>query len=140
MKRWLIILGVAFFVIFATAAQAGTYFYNFYFIGLWQGVDPDDGSEVQRSITLNEDGVFKIVGYETFYSGCDGGRGVVTATGVFENGVILCEDFTLTCLEDELGPFSVPVKYVPDRLNGTLLETYLNGSFQPEVLHKISKR
>lgn len=145
MKHVIIMLFVVLSIILGSSANADSFDRGFRFIGLWQGVDPDDGSEVQRSITLNHDGDFSILGYESYYTGCVGRRGVVTATGTFTRGKLVAEDFTLSCFprnEEDYppGPFSVPVEYTYNLLNGTLLETYLNGDFIPEILHKISRR
>jgi hypothetical protein len=142
MNRLLIIFLIIFSIIFASNVNAGELSKGFYFIGLWQGIDPADGSEAQRSITLNRDGSFNIIGYETYFIGCEGGRGLITATGVLEGGVIFSDDFTLTCFGDNPpGPFTdIEVKYIPDKLNRTLKESFINSSFEPEILHKISKR
>lgn len=58
------------------------------FIGLWEGVDPQDGGIQLRSITRNEDGTFSLIGRDTYLSTCGGTeRGVITGTGTVENGV-----------------------------------------------------
>ena len=143
MKRLLIMFIIVFSIIFASNVNAGGLFKGFYFIGLWQGTDPADGSEVLRSITKNSDGGFDIIGSEPYTGGCNGERGKITATGVLEAGVIVSEDFTLTCYNPPPtpGPFTdMQVEYVPDRFNRTLLEVYQGGAgFPPVILHRISK-
>lgn len=109
-----------------------------YFIGLWQGVDPLDGSEALRSIIKNKDGTFKITGSESFFSGCGSDRGIVEATGYVKRYVLRTEDATLTCFEDNT-VFDIELKYVPDRKNGTLVEV-TGGGFPPVVLHRIDNR
>ena len=140
MKRLLIMFIIVFSIIFASSVNAGGLFKGLYFIGLWQGTDPFDGSEVLRSITKNSDGSFDIIGSEPYTSGCDGERGKITATGVLEAGVIVSSDFTLTCYNG-LGPFTGSVlEYAPDRFNRTLLEVYQGeAEFPPVILHRISK-
>ena len=88
MRRWIAISIVVFSIILASTVQAGGLFQKLYFIGLWQGVDNNDGSEAQRAITLNSDGTFNIIGQEPYTNGCGGDRGLVTGTGVLEGGVI----------------------------------------------------
>lgn len=140
MKRLFTISLVVFSLILASTVQAGGIFQQFYFIGLWEGIDSSDGSEAQRSITLNSNGTFNIIGQEPYTSGCKGERGMVTATGVLEGGVIISEDFTLSCFNDN-GPFGPgEVTYKPDKLNGTLIEDFPDSIFGPMVLHKISNR
>ena len=140
MRRLFIISIVVFSIILASTVQAGGLFQKLYFIGLWEGIDNYDGSEAQRSITLNRDGTFNIIGQEPITSGCAGERGMVTATGVLEGGVINSDDFTLSCFNDN-GPFGPgEVTYKPDKLNGTLIEDFPDSIFGPMVLHKISNR
>jgi hypothetical protein len=127
-------------MIVATTVQAGGLLEKLYFIGLWQGVDDLDGSESQRSITINSDGTFNIIGFEPYTSGCEGERGKITGTGMLEEGVIVSNDFTLTCYND-LGPFTViQAEYKPDKLNGTLIEQVGGGDFPSIIFHKISNR
>ena len=147
MRRLFIISIVVFSIILASTVQAGGLFPKLYFVGLWQGVDNNDGSEAQRSITLNRDGTFNIIGQEPYTSGCKGERGMVTGTGVLEDGVIFSDDFTLTCFvviepPDPPGPFTVQTEYIPDKLNGTLIEQTIckTCDFEPTIFHKISNR
>lgn len=139
MKRWLIASVVVFSIILVSTVQAGGFFQSFYFIGLWQGVDNSDGSEAQRLITLNSDKTFNIIGQEPYTNGCQGERGMVTGTGVLEGGVIISDDFTLTCFNG-YGPFYDRATYTPDKLNGTLIEDFPDGFGGPTSLHKISNR
>jgi hypothetical protein len=138
MKRLLIMSVVVFSIILAWNVNAGPLVKGFYFIGLWQGIDPNDGSEVLRSITKNNDGTFNIIGSETFFHGCDGGRGIATGTGVLEDDVLISEDFTLECYD--VGTYPGEIQYVPDRLNRTLEEHDMSGIFEPSILHRINKR
>jgi hypothetical protein len=111
---------------------------NFDFAGLWQGVDHTDGSEVLRSIIKNNDGTFNIVGSETYFSGCNGGRGIITATAVLENGVLTSDDFTLECYDS--ATYVVDAVFVPDLENSTINESYEGDPFFPVILHRISKK
>ena len=139
MRRWITITVVVFSLILASTVQAGGLFQKLYFIGLWEGVDLSDGSEVQRLITLNRDGTFNIVGREPYTHGCRGERGVVSGTGVLEGGVLVSDDFTLTCFNG-YGPFTDRAEYTPDKLNGTLIEEFPDSGFGGESLHKVSNR
>ncbi len=142
MRRWIAVSIVVFSIILASTVQAGGLFQKLYFIGLWQGVDNNDGSEAQRAITLNSDGTFNIIGQEPYTNGCGGDRGLVTGSGVLEGGVINSYDFTLTCFNGR-GPFTdILTVFTPDKLNGTLIEqtNCVNCDFPPTILHKISNR
>ena len=132
---------IVFFVILASTVHAGELSKKLYFVGLWEGIDDNDGSESQRSITLNSDGTFKIIGQEPFVIGCEG-RGMVTGTGVLEDNIIIVNDFLVTCFNDPpSGPYPDIARYIPNRLNGTLIEDFPNSSeFLPINLHRISRR
>jgi hypothetical protein len=132
-------LMIAFSLILAPTTHADGLFYKLYFVGLWEGIDHNDGSEAQRSITLNRDGTFNIIGQEPYTMGCQGARGMITGTGLLVDGVIISDDFTLTCFNG-YGPFIMQATYKPDKLNGTLIEEIPDSDIDPTNFHKISKR
>jgi hypothetical protein len=78
------------------------------FLGLWEGVDPLDGSLVYLSITdLERDGVLELVEGESFFTNCarlgenySQGRGVITGRGPVVGGVFRVKT-TFTCINDE---------------------------------------
>ena len=141
MRRFFTISIVVFSIILASNVQAGGSFQKFDFIGLWHGVDDYDGSVAQRSITLNSDGTFNIIGQEPYMGGCNGTRGKIKGTGRLENGVIVSDDSTLTCFDGTPTGGEFTVVYKPDKLNGTLLESFPDFDiFPPTTFHKISNR
>jgi len=141
MRRIFTVSIIVLSMLLASTVQAGGLFQKLYFIGLWEGIDGNDGSEAQRSITLNSDGTFSIIGQEPITSGCDGERGYVTGTGELQGGVIVSYDFYLFCYNN-LGPYGpMHATYIADKLNGTLIEDFPDAeSFEPMIMHKISKR
>lgn len=91
------------------------------FVGLWEGIDPDDGATQLRSITRNEDGTFSLVGRASYLNLCGGtDRGVIIGTGAIEEGVFNVKT-AVTCF-DGRPPVMVEADYTPDRENGTLVE------------------
>ena len=141
MKRWITISIVVFSIIIASNAQADGFLQKFYFVGLWQGIDDFDGSEVQRSITLNNDGTFNIIGQEPYTNFCGNKRGKVTGTGRLEGGLIISDDFTITCYDPPKQSDEYTVEYRPDKLNGTLIvNAPAFPQFPETILHKISNR
>ena len=69
-------------------------------VGLWEGIDPDDGANQLRSITRNENGTFSLTGSSTYLSLCGGtDRAVIIGTEVVENGVLKAKS-ALTCFND----------------------------------------
>ena len=144
MRRFFAISIVVFSIILASNVQAGGIFQKLYFVGLWEGIDPNDGFEAQYSITLNSDGTFNIIGRESYTFGCDG-PGMIEAEGVvFKDGVITSEEFFLKCYNVEDKEFDKTIQfqttYKPDKLNGTLIMGTEGSNFLPGILHKISNR
>lgn len=107
------------------------------FIGLWEGVDEDDGSLAQRAITCEEDRTCRVLGAEQFFSSCDehGGRGVITGVGTLAEGVIEVPELTLTCPDGTR--VVLQAIYSLDRRNGTLLED-TEGAPLTQILHRLS--
>lgn len=146
MKHTIVVLLIALSIVLVSNTDAGSFDRGQFFIGLWQGIDPIDGSEMLRSITRDEDGTFSITGTETHFIGCEGDRGKVIGTGVLEGNVIVSSDFTLICYganyfddaDDEY--FSTPMVIEPDRFNRTITENYESPMFPSAVLHKVSNR
>lgn len=123
---------------FATA-DSGKRHNKKFFIGLWQGIDPLDGSEALRSITIDEDGKFQIIGYESYYNGCGSDRGIVKATGNLDNGVLVTDYFSLECYESGIIYDGIFVEYIRDKKNGTLIES-IGGGFPPVILHRVNTK
>ena len=107
-------------------------------IGLWEGIDLDDGASHLRSIRRNEDGTFSLTGNATFLMLCGGtDRGLINGTGVFENGV-LKTNLSVTCFNDGRIIPGLESTMVLDRKNGTLTEQRLFGVPEPLIFHLIS--
>lgn len=71
------------------------------FVGLWEGVDPEDGSHIMISISSNNGGTLKVLLYATFFTVCDDSdRGFVQGTGnVSTEGALTVNEFIVTCFE-----------------------------------------
>ncbi len=84
---------------FASANQKG----NPLFLGIWEGIDPDDGSAQQILIRGGENGVFNLLWYETFWSVCDGRRGILKGTGELapDGKDILVVDIVISCFDPD---------------------------------------
>ncbi|MGH6904757.1 MAG: hypothetical protein ACREIR_18675 [Geminicoccaceae bacterium] len=109
------------------------------FIGLWEGVDEDDGSLAQRAITCGLDRTCRVLGAEQFFSTCDdhGGRGIIEGTGTIEEGAFNVPDFTLTCAEGTA--YTLATIFSLDRRNGTLIKDPA-GEPATLILHRLSPR
>ncbi len=68
------------------------------FVGLWEGVDPEDGALNIISITNNGDGTFKVLLYATYFTICNSDRGLAQGTGnVPAEGALKVDEFKVTC-------------------------------------------
>jgi hypothetical protein len=92
------------------------------FVGLWAGIDLDDGSFAQRAISCERDRTCQVLGSDQFFSFCPGseGRGLLQGTGTIADGVLDLPEFTLTCADGTSVGF--PTIFSLDRRNGTLIE------------------
>ena len=87
------------------------------YLGLWEGVDPLDGSTVRLSLSdVNDDGILELTQAESFYSFCHSmgpefslGRGVEVGTAtVGSSKDVLKVDIRLICIEDDNTPHERP--------------------------------
>jgi len=137
MKRLGVILIAAVFVIISISAHAEQSNKK-YFVGLWRGIDFYDGSEILISITTDNSGEFNIIWTESYFGGCNGGRGVVSGAGMLEDGAIYSDDLILTCFPDTTIIIS-STKFTPDKSNGTLIVEIVGSQFIPTIMHKVSE-
>lgn len=118
------------------------------FIGLWEGVDPLDGSLTQRAITCDHDDVCEVLGSDQFFSFCvvdegEGreilqGRGFLQGSGTIEDGVLVLPGFVLTCADGRATP-AFPTTFTLDPANGTLIED-TDGPPPTIVFHRLSPK
>lgn len=109
-------------------------------VGLWEGIDFDDGASHLRSIRRNEDGTFSVSGNATYFMLCGGtDRGLINGTGVVENGVLKTK-VSLKCFNNGRTIGGLESNYVLDRENGTLTELRKFGVTPPIIFHLISPR
>jgi hypothetical protein len=106
------------------------------FVGLWEGVDPGDGSLTQRAITCDRDGRCEVLGSDSFFRLCDGTQGILEGTGSVRDGVLAVPGFTLTCANG--ARVSVDTAFTPDRRNGTLVEQTANPNIAAITFHRLS--
>jgi hypothetical protein len=107
-------------------------------IGLWEGIDFDDGASHLRSIRRNEDGTYSVSGNATYFMLCGGtDRGLIDGTGVVENGVLKTK-VSLTCFNDGRIIEGLESQYSLDRKNGTLTDQRGFEVTPPIIFHLIS--
>ncbi len=112
--------------------------------GLWEGVDPLDGSGVQSSISdIDQDGVFEIIVRETFFTFCkdvgaNGEFGILMSTGTIGEDGILRAEGTLTC--DNGQEIMIREAYEPVTQGAILVLTDPDDPGTPTIiLHRVSQ-
>jgi hypothetical protein len=108
------------------------------FLGLWEGVDVNDGSKRTVSITdRDQDGIVEVSSRDTFWTLCDGDRGLERATGGVRPDGVLETDGLVTCFTNGI---EVPVQqtYEYSRREDTLFATPLGTGLMPVTLHRVS--
>ena len=67
------------------------------FFGIWQGVDPEDGS--LQTLTITDAGARRagILVHDTWFSLCQGELGVGQGTGVLTRNTLEVADYQLSC-------------------------------------------
>jgi len=103
-KRFFVVLsavGVLSFV--SLAVEAGDRSSGRGFWGLWEAIDPLDGSTQQISISDGAEGSFNLLWRESYWTICSGRRGVLNGTGELKPGKrkTLVVQMTITCFDPE---------------------------------------
>ena len=138
MTRALVTLCVVLVLFLGPMATAASSQQSRSFLGLWQGIDPDDGSGVLYSFSDNDrDGVIEIIGRETFFTVCNG-DGVIKGTGVVESEGRLVAQLVVTCRP---GPTKVAVTMTFQLIpRDDVLILVPAAAISPITLHRVSHR
>jgi hypothetical protein len=106
------------------------------FIGLWEAVDPEDGSHQILSITDGADGTIKLHLFDTYFTLCNGDRAIGEGTAELTRKQSLdSEDFTIKCFEaNSTHPTPTTLSKNPD---GTLSRD--RATLSPLVYHRTGK-
>ena len=120
------------------------------YLGLWEGVDPLDGSLVHLSLTdVNDDGTIELTQSESFYSFCHAkganfslGHGVEIGTAtVAQKRDALKIDIQLICIDNDNGKHAespLATEYQLRSRGKTLVVPAFSTSF-PIALHRVAQ-
>ena len=112
---------------------------NRQFLGLWEGVDVNDGSKRTISITdHDDDGVVEVAARDTYWTLCEGDRAIELATGGVRHDGVLATNGIVTCF-DTLEEVRVMQTYELSRRNDTLFATPHGTPLLPITLHRVSR-
>ena len=109
------------------------------FTGLWEGVDINDGS--RRTISIadhDEDGVFEVRVRDSFWSLCNGDRGVEQSFGSVEKKNLLRGHGVVTCFDEDI-EITVEHTFKYSKKDDTIVETTVGTQFLPNTLYRLSK-
>jgi hypothetical protein len=125
----------------ANAASERSFFGLRSFIGLWEGIDPVDGSDSLRSITCSLDLSCEFAATDSVITLCGGGSGFAGGTGGFEGDELVFPDAVLTCPDG--ASVNLAIRYEHALLNRTLVETTVvldTDTTLPNItFHKVSR-
>ena len=108
------------------------------FVGLWQGIDPFDGSVQLLSIACSDQTTCDVRLTDTVFTDCDGGTGFAQGEGIIEDDLLAVETFDLTC-NDGTSLIASEV-FVPDFANGTLINLDARSDISPPTaFHRLSQ-
>jgi hypothetical protein len=135
MKR-IVTLSVAAFILFSSGAGMTAQSVAS-FVGLWEGVDPNDGGHQILSVTDNKDGTLRLLLHDTTYTLCPTDKGISEGTGIIQpDGTLNSENFTLKCLATET-PQSTPTSF---QLEKDVLHRIRTAPLDPIDYHKTSNQ
>ena len=107
-------------------------------LGLWEGVDVNDGSKRTVSIAdADGDGQIEVNSHDTYWTLCAGDRGLERATGGVRRNGVLETNGIVTCFDSGV-QVAVTQTYELSNRGGTLLATPLGTSLTAIVLHRVS--
>jgi len=99
------VVGVSLLALLGSSAEADSGKSGSRFWGLWEGIDPLDGSTQQISISGGTERRFSLLWRESYWTICGGKRGIVNGSGALDPGdrKTLVAQITITCFDpDEL--------------------------------------
>ncbi|MDO9106894.1 MAG: hypothetical protein Q7U57_18280 [Methylovulum sp.] len=107
------------------------------FTGLWEGVDPDDGGHQVLSITHNGQGGVSLTLFDTYFSLCNGGRGISNGTGIPARRTLTSEDYKTYCYDTEQTKAGARI-YNMDASGNLLKVDRSSNSLAPVFYHRVN--
>jgi acetaldehyde dehydrogenase (acetylating) len=113
------------------------------FVGYWMGIDPLDGGDSRRGITINTNRTFSVIGRDTVFTLCDGtDRAIVTAgDAVVVGSALVSDNLVITCTNTGS---NVKLKVRYDAIDRNIIrETVTRQSGEPVdeiIFHRVSER
>jgi hypothetical protein len=112
------------------------------FVGYWMGIDPLDGGDSRRGITVNDNRTFSVIGRDTVFTLCDGTeRAIITVNDAKITGSALISDSLVINCTNNNSTVELKVRYeVIDK--NVVQETVTTQSGEPVdkiIFHRVSE-
>ena len=108
------------------------------FIGLWESVDPDDGGHQVLSITDNGQGGVNLLLFDTYFTLCNGGRGVSKGTGLTHRRTLVSEDYQTYCYDTQTSKTGERL-YKINSVGNQLTVDRSSNNLAPVIYHRTDK-
>ena len=109
------------------------------FIGLWQAVDPDDGSLSTIAIIKLTNDTVHLLYNDTYVYLCNGGRGLGVGNGTRSGrNAIEFSGITYTCEDKKIPPVNIPASFTIDT-SGALIEVDEDQNRTQTIFYKTSR-
>ena len=109
------------------------------FIGLWQAVDPVDGSLSTISINKLSNDTVHLLYNDTYFYLCNGGRGLGVGNGTRSGrNAIEFSGITYTCEDKKIPPVNIPASFTLDT-SGALIEVDEDPNRTQTIFYKTSR-
>ena len=112
------------------------------FVGYWMGIDPLDGGDARRGITVDDAGRFSMIGRDTVLTLCDDtDRALISGTGSIVDSALVLDDVVLECFNNE-ERLEVRVRFVPLGKNilREVVTTRTGTPVDEIVFHRVSRQ
>jgi len=112
------------------------------FVGYWMGIDPLDGGDSRRGITVNENRTFSVIGRDTVFTLCDGtDRAIITANDAkITVSALVSDNLVINCTNNNS---TVKLKVRYDVIDKNILRetvTTQNGDPVDKIIfHRVSE-
>ena len=111
------------------------------FVGYWMGIDPLDGGDSRRGITVDDKGDFSVIGRDTVFTLCDDtDRALITGTGEIVGSALVVDDVVLQCFGNGQR-LEVTVRYEPlgEHILREVVTTRTGDPVDEIVFHRVSR-
>src|SRR5512133_3546095 len=112
-------------------------------VGYWMGIDPLDGGDSRRGITVNGNRTFSVVGRDTVFTLCDGtDRAVVTVNDAkIVNKALVSDNLVIKCTNTNT-TVKLKVRYdvIDKNISRETVTSQTNEPVDKIIFHRVSEQ